>query len=638
VRCLSNQTIFSRIEADIRALIEVTDPLVFNTFDGRSSVTMNGDFVHFQMLINSFVLNCFYSEVIDNYSTFDKSRSRFIETCKEIYRNNRSVLTKIEEFKRTYISEQALHWYTRDSFLYILLNRALRTNDTKLILIFRFFIIDLHKQLAKKYCKPFTEENEDYLSAIYYVYRGQLMQKHELNSLRQSLCNIISMRSFLSTSLNRQMALFYLGESDDPNQSTLVRVLIEIDLGRSNCCENLEKPFANITEHSAFGEAEQEVLFMVGSHFRVDEVRRGGKGVWHVHLTALDILSDPLDKQSKWGTLYHRMQEGLLYSAFKCVSNTGMILFQSGIFDQAQIYYEELLKHLPTLVYTSEEMEDEDYPQSPVFSGKKYENSIAKLKRQLFENEIGLNTLLCFYMLGRIATEKGLFELSISYYDWLLQRTLPSSQMHEQSKHSVSHIVRALCRLGLGTAYELNGQLKRAMASYTKALYMFEQAHDGRFDDHADGLDFTHVHKGHCLVGIGNHYLIEQKYQRADEHYRRALSLFDRYLAMGHPDQTRVRQKIANIERLYRCKPELALEDYKDCLENYLRSLPSDHVDIGRLYTDMASTYEQLPNQLDKALEYAKKAAEILEKNLSEGHTDNITIHMIIKRIERKLC
>ena len=598
-------------------------------------MTMNGDFIHFQMLINSFVLEWLYCEVTDNYSTFNKSGSQFIETCKEIYKNDCTALTKIEEFEHTYTSERALYWYTQDSFVHTLLNRALRTNDTKLILIFRFFIIDLHKQLAKKCSEPFTERNEDVCSPMYYVYRGQLMQKHELNSLRQSLGNIISMRSFLSTTLNRQMALFYLGETDDSSQSTLVPVLIEIDLDETRYCGNSEKPFANITEYSAFGEAEQEVLFMIGSHFRVDEVRRVEKGVWHVHLTALNILSDPLDKQSKWGKLYHRMQEGLLYPVFNSFSNTGMILFQSGIFDHAQIYYKELLEYLPTVVYTPEEMEG--CPQPPDLSRKTHENFIDKLRREHFKKGQGLTVVLCLYMLGRIATEKELFELSISYYECILQVFQPSSQIHQQSNHSFNHIVRALCRLGLGTAYELNGQLKRAMASYSKALHMFEQAHDGCFDDHLGGLDFTHVHKGQCLVGMGNLYLIEQKYQRAEEHYRRALSLYDRYSPMGHPDKTRVRQKIANIDRLHRCKPELVLEDYEDCLENYLRSLPSNHVDIGLLYTDMASTYEQLPNQLDKALEYAKKAAEIFEENLPERHTNNITIHKIIHRIQRKL-
>lgn len=134
------------------------------------------------MLINSFVRNRFECDILDNYSTFAKGKNQFMEVCREIYKNDASTLAKIEEFGHTYAPDRALLWYTNDSFPYRLLNKTLRTSDTKLVLIFRFFIIDLHKQLAAKFGEPFTEENESNEWPVYYVYRGQLMTKHELNS------------------------------------------------------------------------------------------------------------------------------------------------------------------------------------------------------------------------------------------------------------------------------------------------------------------------------------------------------------------------------------------------------------------------------------------------------------------------
>ena len=56
------------------------------------------------------------------------------------------------------------------------------------------------------------------------------------------------------------MALFYLGATDDFHQSSLRLVLIEIDLSNSDYCDHYEKAFANITEDSCFGEAENEIL------------------------------------------------------------------------------------------------------------------------------------------------------------------------------------------------------------------------------------------------------------------------------------------------------------------------------------------------------------------------------------------
>ncbi|CAF1201149.1 unnamed protein product [Didymodactylos carnosus] len=228
---------------------------------------------------------------------------------------------------------------------------------------------------------------------------------------------------------------------------------------------------------------------------------------------------------------------------------------------------------------------------------------------------------------GRITFEKGLFEHSVEYYKAVLNRIPPSFMSHEQPKHSRNHVLRALSHLGLAATYELNGKLKCAFQLYTKALSMFEHAHDGLIDKPLGSSNFTYVQKAHCLIGLGNLRLIEQKYQQADTYYRDALLLFDKYLPAGHPNQSRIRQKIANIIEIYHYKPAVALEDYKDCLANYLCTLPSDHVDIARVYADMARAYKQLSNQLETALEYAKKARAIFEKSLPKEHTDNLTIY-----------
>ncbi|CAF1668154.1 unnamed protein product, partial [Didymodactylos carnosus] len=115
----------------------------------------------------------------------------------------------------------------------------------------------------------------------------------------------------------------------------------------------------------------------------------------------------------------------------------------------------------------------------------------------------------------------------------VLNRIPPSFMSHEQPKHSRNHVLRALSHLGLAATYELNGKLKYAFQLYTNALSMFEHAHDGLID-----------------------------------------KPLDKYLPAGHPNQSRIRQTIANIIEIYHYKPAVALEDYKDCLANYLCTLP----------------------------------------------------------------
>ena len=42
--------------------------------------------------------------------------------------------------KKTYSSETAIWWYTRDSFIYRILNKALRTQNIQILISFRFLI------------------------------------------------------------------------------------------------------------------------------------------------------------------------------------------------------------------------------------------------------------------------------------------------------------------------------------------------------------------------------------------------------------------------------------------------------------------------------------------------------------------
>ncbi|CAF1384717.1 unnamed protein product [Rotaria magnacalcarata] len=93
----------------------------------------------------------------------------------------------------------------------------------------------------------------------------------------------------------------------------------------------------------------------------------------------------------------------------------------------------------------------------------------------------------------------------------------------QKARDSPNHRTRALCRPGLGLSYEVNGQSKLAFKSYTQALKMFKQAQNDDFDDITD---LAHGYKGHCLIGLGNLSIIEQKCQQAISYYRNAFQLF----------------------------------------------------------------------------------------------------------------
>src|SRR5205823_6446303 len=104
------------------------------------------------------------------------------EICRNYYRGNLKELENINEFEETYKSNDAIFWYTRQSFVYRLVNKALRTEDYEALLIFRFFIIDLCENLRIKYI-DLKHRQEQEGSSIVISYRGLKLSPSEIYNL-----------------------------------------------------------------------------------------------------------------------------------------------------------------------------------------------------------------------------------------------------------------------------------------------------------------------------------------------------------------------------------------------------------------------------------------------------------------------
>ncbi|UJR12613.1 hypothetical protein I4U23_016788 [Adineta vaga] len=94
----------------------------------------------------------------------EHAKNDMLKKCIDYYRHSQKELENIERFRSTYTHESAIYWYTIDSFMCTLLNRAFRTENIQLIYAFRYFIIDLCTQLEKetdiKELSNFKDEHE----------------------------------------------------------------------------------------------------------------------------------------------------------------------------------------------------------------------------------------------------------------------------------------------------------------------------------------------------------------------------------------------------------------------------------------------------------------------------------------------
>ncbi|CAF3741635.1 unnamed protein product [Rotaria sp. Silwood1] len=309
-----------RIKADQKKRGKEEDPIVINIITvsqnpDQSTTGMNGSFVHSLLLI----------DVLLRMKSSEKDKQELIELCKNVYKGNKTQLDILHEFQADYSSKNALWWYTRESFLYKMLNKALRVQNIDVLFLFRFFIRDIHRELERHQCQ----------SPIC-VYRGQILSNDELKNLRKSIGELISINSFFSTTTSRQQAIGFLASSDKSDD--LHRVLFEID---ADPRMGVTRPFANISSYSDSG-YESEVLFMIGSIFRLRDIRRNNDQFWIIRLTLCG--NDEHD----------------LKSLFECMKkeyggdddettllNFGRVLRRMGKSDSAEKFYRRLLNELP---------------------------------------------------------------------------------------------------------------------------------------------------------------------------------------------------------------------------------------------------------------------------------------------------
>jgi hypothetical protein len=65
------------------------------------------------------------------------------EFCRDYYLDNHHELKIINEFEKTYYDHTPIWWYTRQCFLYLMINRALQTQDIEFIINMGSFIQEL---------------------------------------------------------------------------------------------------------------------------------------------------------------------------------------------------------------------------------------------------------------------------------------------------------------------------------------------------------------------------------------------------------------------------------------------------------------------------------------------------------------
>ncbi|CAF4351719.1 unnamed protein product [Rotaria sp. Silwood2] len=528
-------------QKDRGKLEEPTSVYIYNISgnEDKSTTELNGHFIHSLLLI----------DVLIRIKPEDADKNKFIEVCKDKFYDNDYELNIIREFELKYKSKKAIWWYTRDAFLYRMLNKALRVQNTELLLLFRFVIHDIFQQLKKHQCQNSVR-----------VYRYQSMYADELNTIKQSIGQLISINSFFSTTADRDVALKFSNHSMISND--LHRILFDITADPHVV---KSKPFADISLLSYFKQ-ESEILFMVGCIFRLTNIYRDdNEQIWIIQMQLAEVNDNELKKlfdelKADYGGGENEVD----------LKSVGDVLQHMGKYDSAEKIYIDLSQK-----YSSD---DTSYSQ------------------------------LCFSF-GMLYKERKNFDRSLHWFQIALERKIrtgPSDLIYIGGLHCC-----------IGNIHLEKNDFNEAMKCYNKGMDCYNRANATNHPDmaswyhgvariycawkqYSDALNYyqsslniqqQHLSSNHPdtalnHVGIGDIYRIVGQYQNALNHYRKSLDIRMKSLPPQHQDIGSSNKKLGQLYETVNNLKE-ALEYYKKAATIYYQSLPPQHSNIIEIKKDI---------------------------------------------------
>lgn len=571
-------------------------------------------FVWFQLLI----------DVLLRLTHSSANMNDMLEVARAHYCSDPVELNKINEFARDYRSTNSILWYTNDSFVYRLLNRAFRTQDIRIIFTFRFFILDLYRQLA--------DEARGAMTLSKKAFRGQFLPVEELNIIRNSIGGLISTNTFLSTTTDSSVAAIYAGEGSRlPSHASVV---FEIDLKSSDIATSFERPFASIVRHSSKKD-EKEILFSMGTIFRVISVEEYDS-TWLICLQMETQVKDCLTKLSahlrtdsmhpipseltlgdfllSMGELHQAeqfyaimlRQEASSYDNALLFNSIGLLHIDRGNYRAARTLFEqayETAKYHPSLMSSVLN----NFGLAELNQGR-YDRALNYFQRATKCNQSTKRLGSIFSNIAATFLEKGQLKKARNY----LRRALSLDQKHLPHLHfDFGHIYG-----NLGVVELKMGYFKESLDLFEKCLSIYRQS-----------LPCNHYLTAHVLNNLGVVHSEIGELDRAREYYEQALSIQTSAFERMKDQHLLIAQSLNNLATLQFEKENFTVAEslFQRALDVKLEieGLDSDsHPSLANAYNNLAMV-QLKQSHFEKAMANFERTLNI---ELPIGNAANIAI------------
>ncbi|CAF3950376.1 unnamed protein product [Rotaria sp. Silwood2] len=534
-------------------------------------------FLWFQLLI----------DVLVRLPRSEQSKRDLIDECRKCYSNNACEQKKISDFELNYMSNQAIEWYTRDCFLFRLINRAFRTRNLDNIFRFRYFFIDLQKQLFELHQTQLSFNLSQTLC------RGQIISTGELQQLKDNIGGVYSVNTFFSSSAKSDVALtFQTGAFGKPYfECVLFEILVD-----NKTDSKWKVSFADIHDVS-FNKDEGEVLFGMGSVFHIVDVTQLTPDIWLVNLTLLE--NSGVDESLREYYLENHIgQQSSLIMMSELLNMMGQTA-------QAKRYCELLLREHP-----SEEEKMQIYTYLSYYEYKLDDLTAAKRSSKIaleLQNSLKLILPAIYSHMGFISSALGEYQDAITYHQISLEM--------ERKKKIKEDEEMAVVYLNLGLAYYDLSMLKPALYWCEKMALQCQQK---LLPSDHPSLSVTYSNISSVYSAMGDHKL-------ARSNLEKALEIQNKSLPPLHFNTHIVLNNLA-LESQLVGEYKSALNYYRQAQEVIINASPFNPKLFAENYLGIAAVHDCRGNNR-KALFYNKMALKHLSRKKPEHHLVLATIY-----------
>ncbi|CAF3513859.1 unnamed protein product [Rotaria socialis] len=524
----------------------------------------------------SFMYTQLIKQVLLEIEYGDQSKQELINF---LCTRNSGNINSIRTFDRDYYNETPIWWYTKESFIYSMLNTALRTQDNETIIKMGFIVRDVHRQIEQVYLKTDRQ-----IKRI--VYRGQCISHAELEKIQRSHGGLFSFNNFLSTSTDRQVA--YLFADSARSHSELVPVIFQIEIDPSIS----STVFAPLDGISYFSDQEAEILFSMHTVCRIENTYRIDDRLWNIDLT----LTDDNDEQLKCLTNY--MQQEI--EELPVSHRLGHLMIKMGEFDRAEQFFYGIInatsgKDLDKIAYLYHQLGFVKYSQG--------HNSTAlehfEKSREIRENTpslIDLKVAKTYSAIGTVYANMANYSAALSYYE-------KSIAIKEKFLSPIDPDW-AITYNNMGQFYYMTGDYSSARLYFEKAIEIPEKS-----------LPPIHPSRATAYNNLGATLKLLEDYSTSLLYYEKALEIEQKSLLPNHASLAITYNNIAGIHNLNGDYTS-ALSYLEKTLDIQQHSLPSTHYNLAKTYNNIGTTHLSMGNH-SIALSSQEKALEIQQNSLS---------------------